>query len=211
VTTGRLLRFPNQGGVLGAPIELDFGASTSFGGNGVDGVTSLPGGSFEVWQQTDGAVLDCVPRASTAPLPVGHVPSCAGERTSAVAMGFNLDPAAPLSEADAYSTSVTVYDAALAPQQIELHFQHVEASHWQCRVVASLASVGVVDLYFDANGGPERIENIPILRLPLADGSAGPPIQLAFDAEWVITSFAIESQGWLAPNGATPNTDGCVE
>ncbi len=211
VTTARPLHFPNHDGVLGDPIELDFGAGTAAGGSGVDGVTSLPGGSFEVWQQRDGAVLDCLPRAAATTLTVAHPPSCAGERTTAVSMSFNLDPATALSDLAAYSANVTVYDAALTPQNLELHFQHLEARHWRCQVVAASAEVGVVDLHFAANGAPELIQNIPVLRLPLADGSAGPPIQLAFDDGWAITSFSAESNGWLSPNGAAPHAYGCVE
>ncbi|MEN9579915.1 MAG: hypothetical protein RJA70_2924, partial [Pseudomonadota bacterium] len=81
VTTTRGLRLPNYDSVLGAPLELDFGAPTAAGGNGVDGVTSLAGGSFAVSQQSDGAVLDCLPRTSSTPLPLWHSPSCAGEPT----------------------------------------------------------------------------------------------------------------------------------
>ncbi|MES1184951.1 MAG: flagellar basal body FlgE domain-containing protein [Myxococcales bacterium] len=212
VSTTRRLRLPNHDGTLGGPIELDFGVSTDAGGNGVDGVTSLPGDSFEVGQQRDGAVFDCLPHPPTAPPPASHVPSCAGERTTAVSMYFNLDPAAPLSDSVvAYSASTTVYDAALAPQPLELRFHHVEAGRWQCRVMAASAEIGVVDLHFSANGAPEAIENIPVLRLPLPDGSDGPAIHLGFDADWVFTSFSIESYGWLAPNGAPAHADGCVD
>lgn len=210
VTTTRVLRLPNHDGALGDAIELDFGDSTATGGGGVDGVTSLPGGSFEIWQQRDGAVLDCLPRASTTPPPVSHALSCAGERTTAVRMGFNLDPATALNAATPFSASVAIYDATLTPQQLELHFWRVEDRHWQCQVVASATAIGVVDLNFAANGAPELIENIPLVRLRLADGSAGPPIQLAFDEGWTITSFPSPSNGWLAPNGAPPHSDGCV-
>lgn len=211
VTSSRPLRFPNHDGVLGDVIALDFGAVTASGGNGVDGITSMPGGSFEVWQQRDGAVLDCLPRVSSTPLPAWHPASCAGERTTAVSMGFNLDPATPLDAAAPYSASFTLYDASLTPKQAELRFWHVGDRHWQCQVIASATEVGVVDIHFAANGAPELVANIPLLRLPLADGSVGPPIQLAFDAGWAITSFAIESSGWLAPNGAPENAEGCVE
>lgn len=211
VTTARRLRLPNHDGVRGEPIELDFGAGTAAGGNGVDGVTSLPGGSFEVWQQHDGAVLDCLQPAPTPPLPPSRLPGCAGEHTTAVSMYFNLDPATALSDTTAYSASVTVYDPALTPQTLELNFRHVEARRWQCQVVASSVEVGVVDLEFTANGALESIENIPELRLPLADGSAGPPIRLAFDEGWAFTSFSIETYGWLAPTGAAPAAQGCLE
>jgi hypothetical protein len=125
-------------------------------------------------------------------------------------MSFNLDPATALSDATAYSASAIVYDATLTPHELELRFRHVAEQHWQCQVVASSAEVGVVDLHFASNGAPELVENIPVLRLPLADGSAGPPIQLAFAEGWSITSFASASSGWLGPNGAPPQTDGCA-
>lgn len=211
-TATRPLRFPNDNGVLGALIELDFGAGTVAGGGGLDGVTSLPGGSFEVWQQRDGAVLDCAPQASAPSRPLAHVPSCAGERTTAVGLNFNLDPGTALSDTTpAHSATVTVYDAALAPQQLELKFRHLEVRRWQCQIIASSREIGVVDLRFTANGGPELVENIPTLRLPLADGSAGPPIHLGFDDGWAVTSFAAETFGWLQPDGAAPHADGCVE
>lgn len=211
VVTTRQLRFPNHDGVLGEPIELDFGAATTAGGNGVDGVTSFAGGSFVAAQQGNGAVLGCLPPAP-APVPNLHTALCVGERTTAVAMGFNLDSMTPLGNDIVYSVSTTVYDAALAPQQIELRFQHVEASLWQCRVMAAAAEIGVVDLHFAPNGAPQLFENIPVLRLPLADGSVGPPIHLGFEAEWwAITSFASETQGWLTPNGGAPLADGCAE
>lgn len=212
VTATRPLRFPNHDGVLGALIDLDFGASTDAGGNGVDGVTALPGGSFEVWQRRDGAVLDCAPRASPSLRPLAHVPSCAGERTTRVGLNFNLDPGAALSNTTpVHSASVAVYDAALAPQQLDLHFRHLEAGRWQCQVIALSQEVGVVELRFTANGAPELVENIPTLRLPLADGSAGPPIELGFDDGWAITSFAAGTFGWLQPDGAAPHADSCVE
>jgi hypothetical protein len=209
-TTTRQLRFPNHDGVLGEPIELDFGAGTAAGGNGVDGVTSFNGASFAVSDQSNGALLGCLPTASS-PLPEWRSPSCSGEHTTAVTLGFNLDPRTPVGDAVVYAANATLYDAALTPQQLELRFEHVEASRWRCRVLASASEVGVVDLLFNSNGAPSLVENIPTLRLPLPDGSAGPPIHLAFDAEWVITSFAAETQGWLAPNGAAPGTQGCVE
>lgn len=211
VTNARALRFPNHAGVLGDVIELDFGAVTASGGNGVDGVTSLPGGSLEVWQQRDGAVLDCLPRVSSTPLPAWHPSSCAGERTTAVSLGFNLDPASPLNPNAPYSASFTIYDPALIPKQAELRFWHIEERRWQCQVIVSAVEEGVVDIHFAPNGAPELVENIPLLRLPLADGSAGPLIQLAFDEGWAITSFPAESSGWLAPNGAPANSEGCVE
>jgi len=209
VATGRVLRFPNHDGRVGAAIELDFGAPTANGGSGLDGVTLLPGGSLAIWQQGNGAALDCLPRA-TRLAPGPRAPSCAGERTTAVSMNFNLDPSTALSDAVAYSSSVTVYDASLAPQLLELNFHHVEPGYWQCQVVAANAEAGVFDLHFAENGGPELIENIPLVRLPLADESAGPPIELGFDSGWPFTSFASESQGWLTPNGAPPGADGCV-
>ena len=211
VSTTRTLRFPNNEGVLGAPIALDFGASTDGGGNGLDGVTSLPGGSFGVWQQSDGAALDCLPRAITAPLPAQHAPSCAGERTTAVSMYFNLDPRWPQYDGTAYAANVSVLDAELEPQQLELRFEHLTLMRWRCRVFAASAEVGVVDLHFTDNGAPKLVDNIPVLRLPLSDGSAGPPIELAFDASWSITSFVSENYGWLQPNGAAPGADGCVD
>jgi hypothetical protein len=212
VSTTRRLRLPNHDGTLGAPIELDFGPSTDAGGNGVDGVTSLAGDSFEIGQQRDGAVLDCLPHPPTAPPSASHSPGCAGERTTAVSMYFNLDPAAPLGDAvTSYSASTTVYDAALTPQPLELRFHHVDAGRWQCRVIAASAEVGVVELHFSPNGAPEAVENVPVLRLPLPDGSAGPAIHLGFDADWVFTSFSNESYGWLAPNGVAAHADGCVE
>jgi hypothetical protein len=126
-------------------------------------------------------------------------------------MGFNLDPATSLNHPTPFSASVSVYDAALAPHQLELSFRHVAERRWQCQVSAASEVVGVVDIRFADNGAPELIENIPVLRLPLADGSAGPPIQLAFDDGWAITSFAAESSGWLAASGAAPHLDACGE
>lgn len=210
VTATRKLRFPNHDGALGEPIELDFGASTAAGGNGVDGVTSFVGASVAISQQGDGAVLSCL-EAGGFSFPTWPTPSCDGEQTTAVSMYFNLDPRTPLGDAVVYSTSTTIYDAALVPQELELQFQHVDTTHWQCRVSAGTAEVGLVDLHFTRDGAPQSVENIPLLRLPLADGSAGPGIQLGFDADWVITSFGADTYGWLTPNGAAPHTDGCVE
>lgn len=209
VATTRPLQFPNRVGLSGDPIELDFGPTTVDGGSGVDGVTALAGASFEVWQHPDGAVLDCVPRATTPPLATLRSPHCAGERTTALWLSFNLDPATPLG--DSYQAVTTVYDAALVPREMVLVFRHVDDDHWQCDLSVAGAAAGTVDLYFTDNGAPARIENIPTPRLPLADGSDGPPIQLGFDQGWAITSFSSPSSGWLAPNGAVPNTDGCVD
>lgn len=143
VTTARPLRFPNHHGVLGDPIELDFCAGTAAGGSGVDGVTSLPGGSFQVWQQRDGAVLDCLPRATTM-LPVARPLSCAGERTTAVSMNFNLDPATALSDLAAYSANVTVYDAALtAPAQPSTGFRGAKRVRLAMTEMSSAGSTGL--------------------------------------------------------------------
>ncbi|MEO7037664.1 MAG: hypothetical protein ABI335_27900, partial [Polyangiaceae bacterium] len=168
------LRFPEADGSFGQTIQLDFGPSLQGGGNGTDGVTDFSTG-------TTGQ--ERLPTLQYLPFW-----SCEGEPTSSVSPSWcpglgDLTDTATAAWPTAAAATSTVYDAAAQPWSIEFYWRaagvnRLEYKYVVAREQASIES-GVGALKFANDGSLQHSDPAAPVRLPLADGSAGPLI--AFD------------------------------
>ncbi len=219
VKTLQALVLPSVEGQPNRPIDLDFGAPTASGGNGIDGTTSFVTASHVAEIGTAGAEGTIAEFLGWPPAS----PSCLAQLTTYVNIGGNLLSYAPIvanpwsndhpPESFSAAVSVSVIDTFGQPVSLTLYYVRRSERTWEYHAITATSEssldLGSGTLQFSANGQLLQHDELPPFRMLQFDGSRGPSVTFNFGYNsdlymgYQFSSFASASDLWL-------NTDGHV-